>query len=70
MIKKIIDIVNVLQHFLDTAWNYIQEVYSEVPDDEYAYDLYEANDWGDFEIIDDETAEYYNDVPDDFNTYY
>lgn len=68
--KKIIDIVNVLQHFLDTAWGYVNDVCMATPDDEYAYDLYEANDWGDFEIIDDETAEYYNDVPDDFNTYY
>lgn len=68
--KKIVDVVNVLQHFLDTAWSYIRDVSMDYPDDAYAYDLYEANDWGDFEIIDDQTAEYYNDYPeDDFNTY-
>lgn len=63
--KKITDIVNVLQHFLDTAWGYVNDVCMATPDDEYAYDLYEANDWGDFEVIDDQTAEYYNDEWDD-----
>lgn len=63
--EKIKNIVNVLQHFLDTAWSYVHEVCSDYPDDAYAYDLYEANDWGDFEVIDDQTAAYYNDEWDD-----
>lgn len=68
--EKVKAIVAVHVHFLETAWEYINDVCTAYPDDAYAYDLYEANDWGDFEVIDDETAEYYNDVPDDFNTYY
>ena len=63
--EKIKDVVNVLQHFLDTAWSYVRDVSMETPDDDYAYDLYEANDWGDFEVIDDQTAAYYNDDWDD-----
>jgi hypothetical protein len=54
-----------LQAFLNDVWALIRETASAYPDDGWAYDLYEANDWGDFEVIDDQTAAYYNDDWDD-----
>lgn len=69
-VSKITRAIGYMQEYIDAVWSMVREVCTETPDYDYAYDLYETNDWGDFEIIDDQTAEYYNDYPeDDFNTY-
>lgn len=70
IINKVDALINLMHDFIEKVWTLVEDVCRAYPDDEYAYDLYDANDWGDFEVIDDQTAEYYNDYPeDDFNTY-